>query len=71
MRCNCAILFFLVASGSDMADAIMNTATVVVCRRPACKNGIEIGEEPVRKEERRGRKGHETVRRVDIFIVLW
>lgn len=54
MLCDCAILFILVASGRDTADAIMNTVTVVVCRRPACKNGVEAGEEPVRKEERWG-----------------
>lgn len=55
MLCNCAILFILVASGRDTADAITNTVTVVVCRRPACKNGgVEVGEEPVRKEERWG-----------------
>lgn len=54
MLCNCAILFILVASGRDTANAITNTVTVVVCRRPACKNGVEVGEEPVRKEERWG-----------------
>lgn len=54
MLCNCAILFILVASGRDTANAITNTVTVVVCRRPACKNDVEVGEEPVRKEERWG-----------------
>lgn len=69
MWCNCAVLFFLISSGSDMASVIMNTVTVVVCRRPAYKNGIEVGEEPGKNEGRPGRKGHKKVRRVDIFIV--
>lgn len=73
VRCRCAILFFLVASGRDMADAITNTVTVAVCRRPACKKrhrGRRGASEEGREAGVGVGGGHKKVRRVDVFLVL-
>lgn len=45
------------SSGWDMANAIMNTVTMTVCRRPVHENDMNIGEELVRKKKGRGWRG--------------